>query len=87
MIKLLKELQIDFTTSAEREIAKDIKEKLGYVALDYEAEKKAYNESNQKHKSYTLPDGKSVTLADQRFRVGEILFKPDHIGKEMVGVH
>ncbi len=38
---------------AEREIARDIKEKLGYVALDYEEQLKAPCELH----SYELPDG------------------------------
>jgi actin-related protein len=46
MMKLLHEIGQNFASSAEREIVRDIKEKLSYVALDYEAELKAYNESS-----------------------------------------
>ena len=50
MVKLLSEVGHNFATSAEREIVRDIKEQLAYVAIDFEAEMKAYNESSQHEK-------------------------------------
>lgn len=74
MMKLMHEVGLSYSSSAEREIIKDIKEKLCYVALDYKAELEAYKNSPQNHRSYELPDGNIVNVEDQRFRAAELLF-------------
>jgi actin len=87
MVKLLSEVGQTFASSAEREIVRDIKEKLSYIALDYEAELQSYEKSAQNDKPYELPDGQVITVRDQRFRCPELLFRPSLIGKEYQGVH
>merc|ERR1711865_784317 len=87
MMKLLMEKGYSFTTTAEREIVRDVKEKLTYVALDYEAELAAADGNSDLEREYELPDGNIIKVSDARFRCPELLFKPSFIGKEAEGIH
>ncbi|KAE8590030.1 hypothetical protein XENTR_v10017910 [Xenopus tropicalis] len=84
LMKLLTENGYNFITAAEREIVRDIKEKLCYIALDPSAE----YERNPKDitKEYTLPDGNVIKIDSQLFRAPEALFSPSNIGLEAPGV-
>jgi actin-related protein len=86
LVRLLAERGYSFTSSAEREIVRDIKEKLCYVALDYEQELVTASRSKNIERSYQLPDGQEITIGSERFRCSEALFRPSLIGLEEPGI-
>jgi actin-related protein len=87
LLKILSERGLHLTSSAEREIVKDIKEKLTYVSLDFEEELKSSTKSANVEAQYEMPDGEVITIGSERFRCPEVLFKPSLIGKEFSGIH
>eukprot|EP01083_Nonionella_stella_P022944 63414_1 len=77
-----------FRTSAEKEILRDIKEKLLFVAMDYDYELKKATESVANiAQKYELPDGKVVTVDIERFQSIEPLFDPILVGVDSGGIH
>jgi actin len=88
LARLLTERGYSFTTSAEREIVRDIKERHAYVALDPAAEiALAQADPKKIERFYTLPDGNVIHIGDARFRCAEPLFDPSLLGMDIEGIH
>ena len=87
LVKLLSEQRHSFATTAKREIAKDMKEKLCYTALDFEKEMKLELQAANKTGNYKLPDGQVITIESERFHCPEGLFQPSLLGMESPGIH
>ena len=91
---LLRRSGYNFHTTAEREVVRDIKEKLCYVAYNPAKEEQLQDQrmmssSNpaETTMSYNLPDGTPLKIGAERFRAPEILFHPELIGLEYSGIH
>ncbi|XP_077980002.1 actin, cytoplasmic 3-like isoform X1 [Glandiceps talaboti] len=74
-----------FATTAEREAVREIKERLCYVATDYDAELQVANKKVERN--YELPDGTEITIGNERFRTTETMFKPALLGRKDPGIH
>ncbi len=79
---LLRRSGLLFTTTAESDLVKSMKEQVGYLtptpSLDGNLEKDSKTQ-------YQLPDGQVVTLSSERYMAPSVLFDPSLIGSEEPG--
>jgi actin-related protein len=76
--KLLLDAGHNFTSTAELEIVREIKEELCYVAQNYAAEKEQCTKSTEQDKQYTLPDLSVITVPGSvRIGAPELIYQPN----------
>jgi len=81
---LLQQSGINFHTSAEMEIVRDIKETCCRVSLSKNHDE-GLHENNQGTR-YKLPDGNTIRIIEPQWVAPEILFDPTRIGLEYPGI-
>jgi actin-related protein len=64
---------------------REVKEKVCYVALDFDEEMEGADSAAAK--IYTLPDSSSVTVGREGFQCPEALFQPRLVGMDCDGIH
>lgn len=84
--KLLYARGYSFTTAAEIEMVREIKENLCCVRLHKETDN-SKSSTDSPEKSYSLPDGSKLTLNNERFLCPEALLKPSLLGFDFPGIH
>jgi len=86
LCQLLGEKGLEFTTVAEREVVRKIKEDMCYVAKDFnEALRKSSANEQFCEKPYELPDGQTIDVGSERFKCPEALFQPQILEIEQQG--
>lgn len=79
--RLLKERGYDFTTDAEWDITRNIKESFGFVSNDYRSDCSSVSrDAHPFEREYMLPDGSPLTISKERFQCAEIFFQPQLFG-------
>ena len=86
LMRLLRIRGLPLSSSAEAELAREIKEATSLVALDPRASEAQAAQGNAPEATYRLPDGRVLRVASERFRAPEVLFDPSVAGLEAPGV-
>ena len=68
------------------EVARTIKEKRGYAALEYKEELIRYQKGFSKDIQYRLPDGSNLMIGSELIEASECLFNPALAGSSEAGL-
>ena len=87
LLKLLAENGVIFSTKHCIEDICRVKEKLCYVAANFDKEMEMARKSQGLRQTYTLPDNHTITVGSEQFCCPEILFQPQILGRNFDGIH
>ena len=87
LIKLLQMKGYSFNSTADFEIAREIKEKYCFVSCDIESDRKLEKETTYYNSVHRLPDGRKIRISNEKFEATEILFQPHLNQLESPGIH
>ncbi|KAJ3424007.1 actin-10-related [Anaeramoeba flamelloides] len=87
----LSDLLLEKEISLEAEYLTEVKEKYGFVALDFDQEIKTRKQnqsftSSKLNKPIKLTNNESITLSNELFQMSEPLFKPSLLGVQKKGI-
>lgn len=80
---LLRRSGLTFTTTAEADLVKSLKEEVCYCTPTPASDEAAEKDSRT---PFQLPDGQAITLASERYQAPNVLFDPFLVGSEEPGV-
>lgn len=89
LMALHNNVQMDLN-SQNRELAREIKEKMCFVAKSSDEFSQLNQQASEQnvHKSYETSDGSSVTISNEQWQCPEVLFNPrKYLERETPGVH
>ena len=86
LLNLLQQRGYALNATAALEVVREMKERLCYVAYNFEKEMRLADETTVLMSAYQLPDGRQVRLGSERFEATEALFKPELMGLECMGL-
>lgn len=86
LIKLLLLRGYAFNRTADFETIRQLKEKLCYVGYDLAIEEQLGNETTTLVDSFTVPDGRVVSIGPERYLAPEVLFQPHLIDVDAMGM-
>ncbi|PAV19736.1 Actin actin [Pyrrhoderma noxium] len=86
LIKLLLMRGYAFNRTADFETIRQVKEKCCYVSYDLDLDTKLAEETTVLVESYTLPDGRTIKVGQERFAAPECMFQPHLVDVEQPGV-
>ena len=87
LIKLLQMKGYAFNSTADFEIAREIKEKYCFVSCDINSDRTLDKETTYYNSIHKLPDGRKIRISSEKFEAPEILFNPSLIQNESHGIH